>query len=92
MALVAQIAGVRMYAVIPIPRRCVFTTVVVAASDAPKLLQLNKKLRCELSRTGERVLRLLQGEDGQLFEITEAIRRSARNVCSDDDLLVPTAS
>ena len=73
MALVAQIAGVRMYAVVPIPRRCMFTTVVVAASDAPKLLQLNKKLRCELSSTGERVVRLLQGEDSELCEMTEAI-------------------
>ena len=75
LAMIARIAGVQMYPVIPIPRRCVFITVAVAADDAPRLLELHKKLRCELSSTGERVLSFLLANDGELCEMTEAICR-----------------
>ena len=64
LAVVASTTGVRMYSPKVMPKRGMFATVLVAREDAPKLLRLNKKMQCEVTPSGERVVRIAALEDG----------------------------
>ena len=63
LAVVASTTGVRMYSPKVMPKRGMFATVLVAREDAPKLLRLNKKMQCEVTPSGERVVRIVALED-----------------------------
>ena len=66
LAVIAWAAGVQFYFTEALPTRSLFSTVLVAPDDAPKLLAINKKLKCEISDGGERVIRMALGSDGEL--------------------------
>ena len=63
LAVVARTTGVRMYSPKVIPRRGMYATVFVAREDAPKLLRHNKKMQCEVTPSGERVVRVALQND-----------------------------